>query len=152
MDTNLNRDVFATLRLGFHVARAAAALPQSTTGSLFTVSVGRIVVTLLVGEVTTAIQSTDPVAKVTSTPTTGTAVDVASTVDSSSLEIGGFLTVEGDGTALVKSNAGAAYRPSQMWICPVGSIDLITSASKTGALKWDLFYFPLDIGATVAAA
>ncbi|MGM3000386.1 hypothetical protein ACS2TJ_26870, partial [Bacillus cereus group sp. BC312] len=89
-----------TTVLGVHVARATAALPQSATGSLFTVT-GRVLVAALFGQVTTAIQSTDPVAKITGTPTAGTAVDIASTVDLSSLEVGGFIFVEGDGTALV---------------------------------------------------
>lgn len=137
---------------GIHVARATAALPQSTTGSLFTVT-GRVLVTMLVGQVTTAIQSTDPVAKITGTPTTGTAVDIASTVDLSSLEVGGFIFVEGDGTALVKSNAGAAFVASAgPFIANAGKIDLITGASKTGSVKWDLWYVPLDDGSSVVTA
>jgi hypothetical protein len=155
MYTNQNRDAFTTFGLGFHVSAPAAALPQTNTAHLFTVSVGRILVTLLFGEVTVAIAGTDPVAKITSTPSVaGTAVDVASTVDLSSLEVGGLIVVEGDGTALVKNNAGAGLEISGvgMWICPIGTIDLITGASKAGTVKWELFYFPIDIGATVAAS
>ncbi len=138
--------------LGVHVARATAALPQSATGHLFQV-VGRVMVTQLVGQVTTAIQNSDPVAKITATPTSGTAVDVASTVDISSLEIGGFIFVEGDGTAIVKSNAGAAFigANSGRWIANTGYIDLITTASKTGNVKWDLYYVPIDDGSYVVA-
>lgn len=138
--------------LGIHVARATAALPQSATGHLFSIT-GRVMVTMLVGQVTTAIQSTDPVAKITGTPTVGTAVDIASTVDLSSLEIGGFIFVEGDGTALVKSNAGAAFigANSGRFIANAGYIDLITGASKTGNVKWDLYYVPIDDGSSVVA-
>ena len=32
------------------------------------------------------------------------------------------------------------------------AIDLTTGASKTGAIKWDLFYIPIDEGASVVAA
>lgn len=154
---NLNQsqiDLLPIYSLGIHVAKTAATVPQTTTQHLFVVSGGRVLVTLLVGQVTTIIQSTDPVLKVTSTPTTGTAVDVASTVDTSSLEVGGLLTVEGDGTALIKGNAGAGLFGSQIgrWICPIGYVDLISGASKTGATKWDLFFIPLDEGATVVSA
>ena len=153
MYSNQNRDVFTSIALGFHVARSTAALPQSTTGNLFTVSGGRVLVTMLFGQVTTAIQATDPVAKITSTPTTGSAVDIASTVDLSSLEIGGLIIAEGDTTALIKVNGGGGGPANFMpWICPAGTIDLITSASKTGNVKWDLWYLPLDEGAAVAAA
>jgi hypothetical protein len=31
-----------------------------------------------------------------------------------------------------------------------GTIDLTTAASNTGDVKWDMFYIPLDTGATVA--
>jgi hypothetical protein len=60
--------------------------------------------------------------------------------------------VEGDGTAGVLSNAGAAYvgPNSGQFIVPQGEIYLTTSATNTGAMKWDLWYQPLDEGAYVA--
>jgi hypothetical protein len=139
---------------GHHVARAADNLPQTTTESLFTIAGGRVLITALIGEVTTVIQNSDPVAKLTSNPTTGSSVDIASTADLTSLEAGGFVVCEGDGTALVLSNAGAAYMAAGVgfWVCPIGTIDLTTGASKTGAFKWDLFYIPIDEGASVVAA
>lgn len=154
---NINQSQRDALGLGVygeHVARAAATLPQGATGHLFTITGGRVMVTLLFGEVTTIIQSSDPVLKVTGTPTTGTAVDIAATVDISSLEVGGKLIVEGDGTAIVKGNAGAAFfaNGAHEFIATTGFIDLIAGASKTGAIKWDLFYFPIDDGALVVAA
>ncbi len=144
-------DAAPIFSLGIHVVRPTAALPQSATGHLFTVT-GRVFIPLMFGQVTTAIQSSDPVAKVTGTPTVGTAVDIASTVDLSSLEAGGFIYVEGDGTALVKSNAGVAFANLKGFIANAGYLDLITSASKTGAVKWDLWYVPLDDGSSVVAA
>ena len=148
------KDVSSLLALGIHVVKTTATLPQTATQHLFVVTGGRVLVTLLFGEVTTVIQGTDPVLKVTSTPTTGTAVDVASTVDTSSLEVGGLITVEGDGTALIKGNAGAGLPGTGQgkWIAPIGYVDLIAGASKTGATKWDLYYIPIDDGASVASA
>lgn len=147
-------DVLTGFALGQHVAKAAATLPQTTTQHLFTITGGRVLVTLLFGEVTTIIQNSDPVLKITATPTTGSAVDIASTVDITSLEVGGKLIVEGDGTALVKGNAGGAFfaNGAHEWIASIGYIDLISGASKTGAMKWDLWYVPLDEGALVVSA
>jgi hypothetical protein len=142
------------------VSRPSLALPQSTTEQLFRVRGGRVKVKALLGQVaTTAIQSTDPVMKVsskaldTASAAVGTAVDVASTVDTSSLEIGGTVFVEGDGTALVKANAGATFigTNSGEWIAPQGEIYLTTGASKTGQMKWDIWYEPLDAGSYVEA-
>lgn len=146
-------DALGLIASGIHVIKTAASLPQTGTQHLFVV-VGLVRIIGLVGRVTTIIQSTDPVAKVTSTPTVGTAVDVGATVDLSSLEVGGFVTVEGDGTAMIKGNAGAGMPGTGpgWWYCPAGYIDLITGASKTGATKWDLYYIPAEDGASVVSA
>jgi len=151
----------AFLDQAIHVTRGALVVPQSTTEQLFLVKGGRVRIKGLVGEVTTIMTATDPVMKVSSqkldaaqTATVGTAVDVASTVDISSLEVGGFVFVEGDGTAAVKSNAGAAFigTNSGQWVAPAGQIYITTTANNvTGQMKWDLWYQPLDEGAFVVA-
>jgi len=152
MNDDASRDMLTTMYLGYHVARATAALPQSTNHALFTVAGGRVEVTLLFGEVTTAIQNSDPVLSVNSTPTPGTVLALGATVDTTSLEIGGFLRVVGAGN-LVKSLAGAALSTTYCsFVVPIGTIRLAGGASKQGNMKWDVFYKPLDEGATVTAA
>jgi hypothetical protein len=152
MEPNLFAGYPAQFVRGIHVARATDTLPQTGTDNLFTVSGGRVLINFLMGTVTTIIQNSDPVAKITVTPTTGSAVDVASTVDLTWLEAGGNVVCEGDTTALVKGNAGQCIVPATGFVVPAGTIDLTTGASKTGAIKWDLFYIPIDEGATVVAA
>jgi len=75
-------------------------------------------------------------------------------VDISSLEAGGFIRVDGAGSALVKSNAGAVLSTtlSSGFVVPTGNIAVIATTTKTGSVKWDLWYFPIDEGATVTAA
>ena len=41
---------------------------------------------------------------------------------------------------------------AQPVVVPAGTIDLNCAASNTGAVKWSLWYIPLDAGATVTAA
>ena len=150
-----------------HVGVPTANLPQTTTKIIFRVHGGKVAVRLLVGEVTTIIQSSDPVLKITAARLTpsgtaddalatvvGTLKDIASTVDLSSTEVGAQLYVEGDGTALVKFTAGGGYSAAHVdyWVCPEGEIYVTTGASKTGQVKWDLWYQPLDEGAWVAQA
>ena len=136
------------------MAKAAATLPATTTQNIFTVTVGRIAVLLLLGEVTTIVQAQANNLKVTSAPTTGTAVDLASNLDINAKEAGTLLLAELDGTALVGANAGAALSGvgTSLCIVPIGSIRIETSATNTGATKWDLWYFPLDVGALVESA
>ena len=142
----------AEAHLGIPVNKAAATLPASTTQTIFTVTGGRVLVTLLVGEVTTVIQAQACNLKVTSNPTVGTDVDLASNLDINAKEAGTLLLVEGDGTALVGANAGAALNGvgRTAIVVPAGVIQIETSATNTGATKWQLRYFPLDNGAYVS--
>lgn len=139
---------------GVMVSRATATLPAGTLGHLFTISGGRIVVKYLIGEVTTVIQAQACTVKVTGTPTTGTAVDWSAVSASiSGLEVGGkFSLPAAAATALVTGNAGGVIAKGADWIASVGTIDITTSATNTGSVKWDLIYVPMDIGASVVAA
>ena len=155
MDTNSNRDIYTTLARGFSVAKASATLPATTTQNLFTVTGGRILVMHLFGEITTIVQAQACTLKVTSAPTTGTAVDVATALDVNGFEAGALLVCEGDGTALVgaAAGAGAALALNALpFIIPIGTLRIASSATNTGASKWQIHYFPLDIGASVASA
>lgn len=142
------------------VSRAAKTVPQTTTEQLFRVYGGRVLVKALIGEVTTIMPATDAQLSVLSKKldnagaAVGTAVTIASTVTSANREVGGTFYVEGDGTALVAANAGNVLIGSNsgQWICPQGEIYLNAAASSTtGAIKWDLWYQPLDPGAYVVA-
>jgi hypothetical protein len=135
-------------------------LPATTTGQIFRVTGGRVLIRALVGEVTTAASATVTTIKVTSKKLSnanvavGTAVDVAAAVAITSAEVGSLYFVEGDGTAGVVSTAGAAFigTNSGLWIAPQGEIYLTTSATNTGVMKWDCWYQPLDAGAVVVPA
>lgn len=145
----------AVLSQWIHVSAAARTLPQSTTDQIFRVVGGRILVHLLVGQVTTVIEGTDPVLKVSvraltdAAAVTGTAYDIAATLDISSDEVGTMYGVEGDGTALTSGGQVAASLEAfgNGFICNQSQIYLTTGASKTGATKWDMWYQPLDEGA-----
>lgn len=143
-----------TALLGVKVDRATATLPQGATGSIFTVAGGRVVVTSLIGEVTVAAGATVTTLKVTSTPTTGTAVDLTSATAITSLEVGGHMSLPLTlGGALVVSNAGVAEVAGAIQLLiPVGNIQITTSAGDTGSVKWSLTYIPFDDAATVVAA
>lgn len=155
MYTNQHRDVFTTIARGFRVDRATDTLPTTAAESIFTVSGGRVLVTLLFGEVTVAIENQTCNLKVTVNPTTGTSGDVASNLDIDNDEAGTFYLVEGDSSALVGVSAGgsffAAGTPAPI-IVPVGTIDIETGATNTGEIKWTVYYLPLDEGAAIAAA
>ena len=155
---NLNesqRQAAGLMTQGIHVAKTSATLPATTAQNIFTIAGGRVLVTALIGEITTIIQAQACTVKVTSTPTTGSAVDFASALDVNAFEAGAILVVEGDGTALIGTSAGAGFAPALNalpFVLPIGTVKITTSATNTGATKWDLWYFPLDDGASVVSA
>lgn len=141
------------LRYGAKVDRATAALPQTTQSALFTVTGGRILLTGIVGEVTTIIQNQANNTKIVANPTTGTDVDLCAVLNIANDEVGCLYGITGlFSDALVGANAGATVMPRNDIVIPIGTIDLNCAASNTGSVKWSMFYVPLDSGAAVAAA
>ncbi len=156
MTTLIQNSAVRLISEGILVSRATATLPASGAQNIFTVSGGRILLVALVGEVTTAIQAQSTTVKVTSTPTTGSAIDMSSAAtDVNALEVGGRISLANppaSGTALVKTNAGYTNLQGVQTIVPIGTISYTTGATSTGSIKWDLIYIPWDTAATVTAA
>jgi len=148
--------VLRKIALGTTVLRTAASLPQTAQTPYFTVSGGRVLITSMIGEVTTAIQAQATTVQLIATPTTGTAVNLSgSTGDINGKEIGATIALPATATtgALLVSNAGANVTPLGYYtVVRTGTIDFKTGASSTGATKWLLTYVPLDDGASVVAA
>lgn len=142
-----------TTNLGLRVDRATAALPASTTGSIFTVTGGVVAITQIIGEVTTQIQNQACNLHMTSVPTTGSAVDIGANVSVQALEVGAFIGLTGLGSdALLAPNAGALSGMLRMLYVPEGAIQIHTSATNSGSVKWSIFYIPIDEGAYITAA
>jgi len=143
----------ADLIAGLRVDKAATAITGISTKSLFTVVGGNCLVTGLIGEVTTIVQTQACNTKYISTPTVGSAVDLCGVVDITAHEVGGLLTITGVlATAAVKGNAGAGVFMANGIVVAPGVIGLNTAASNTGAYKFSIWYVPLEEGAYIEAA
>jgi hypothetical protein len=150
MGSNYN---FASQVLGRRAAKSAAALPQTAQGVLFNITGGRVLLTMLLGEVTTAIQAQATLTKVVANPTVGADVDLSATVDLTGKAVGTLIGVTGTAAnALVAANAVLLGQLAAPAVLPIGSLDLNTAASSTGAIKWIVYYVPLDPFAKMAAA
>jgi hypothetical protein len=151
--TKVDPQVYASLVIGFRVDKASATLPASVTQNLFTIAGGRILLLGILGQVTTLIQTQACNAKLISTPTTGTAVDLCAVLDITADEVGCLYGITGTpATALVGANAGYAPFLATPAVVPIGVIGFNTSATNTGATKWTLYYLPLDEGAAAVSA
>jgi len=57
------------------------------------------------------------------------------------------------GSALVATSSYAALLPSLPGlVIPIGALAMVTDASNTGQIQWDLTWIPLDDGAQLVAA
>ncbi len=156
MATGIAGENVREITLGLRVDRATAALPQSTDDALFTITGGRILLTSIVGEVTTVIQTQANNTKLKFNPTaTGADQDLCAVLDITADAVGELYTIDGTvGNALrsdlligLNSLFGAGGL-----ILSEGDIELDCAASNTGSVAWTMTYIPLDTGASVAAA
>lgn len=145
-------------QLGKKVTRAAADVFDGTTTALFTVATGRVLVTHLEGEVTAAaIDAGASNTKLVMNPTVGTDRDLCAVLDINGDELGTIYTITGVASDALQggSGGGSPGMTIRGVVCPEGTIDLSSAADvgTGGALgKFELWYIPLDDGATVASA
>jgi len=152
MTTMDDKAALTKVAKGLHVSKGALAIAGANTKPLFTVTVGRVLVTQILLEVTTIIQAQADATKLISTPTTGTAVDLCATADITGKEAGSMWSITGVASdAMLIPNAGSVPEQLKGVIVPIGSIGINTAANNTGAVKSDIWYFALDEGATIAA-
>ena len=142
--------------LGLKVDRATAALPQSTTGTIFTVSGGRVVITGLVGEVTTVLGAGANSLTLGYAPTVGVGdatVLGRGAVSLLTAPVGTHVAANPGGDVFVDlaTQAGVAF-PAIGLLVDVGSVTVTTTASVTGSVKWSITYIPFEDAGVVAAA
>jgi hypothetical protein len=141
------------IALGFRVARATADVITGAAVPIFRVSGGLVVVTALVGKVTTVIGAGATNAKFQFNPTTGTTNDICANLDIDADEAGSLYSVDGTpATAMLRSESGAVRLPQNTGIVlDVGDIEFITSADRTGSIAFWLTYVPLENNGAVVA-
>jgi hypothetical protein len=143
-------DAAAKLILGKVVQRATANLPATATAAIFTVT-GRVAATI-VGEVTTVIQTQACNAKLQSNPTAaGSSVDLCADLDISAKAVATLLGITGTFANAMVAGVALPLQAAPV-VLQAGTIDLVTSATNTGQVKWTVRYVPIDDGATVVAA
>ena len=140
--------------LGKRVEKATADLFSGLAIPIFTVSGGRVLVRAIVLEVTTIIQAQITNFKLQANPTIGTTTDLCANLDINADEVGALYTIAGPAaTALQRGESGAVPGMSVNGVVvAIGQIEAISSVDSTGSASCQLWYIPLDNGATVAAA
>lgn len=157
MTVSISATSVRTIADGILVPRPSTNTGNTPLGSvsLFAITGGRILLVSLIGEATTAIQAQATTVKFTSTPTTGSAIDLSSAAtDLTGREVGAKLTLASPpaaASAVVAANAGYVAVANQRVLVAVGTISVTYGAASTGAIKYELVYVPYDAAPVVTA-
>lgn len=143
---------------GIVVSEPARALPATAALNIFTVT-GRVILTTLTGQVTTAIGATAVTLSAGFTPAGGSlsAAAIATATAITSAPVGSLVSVAMPAGPLVLSTTGvialggASIDDQTGLVLGTGNINISTSATTTGALSWTMTYVPYDAGANVTA-
>jgi hypothetical protein len=153
MTAMINGSQLRTMLLGNRVAATSYSLVTETK-TLFTVSGGIVLVTSLVGTVTTTMTVANTV-KLQANPTTGTAGDLCAATDVGTTDTpaGDLLSFQGLKGDSLLFGVGCVPTLKQPIAVAAGTIEQVTTGtSPDGAITWVLTYIPFDDGASVAAA
>src|SRR6266496_1180365 len=137
------------------VKRVAALLPAAATASIFTIGGGPVLVEAFFVLVVAATPATANALTVRNTPTSGTPLNLSTSVSVASLEAGSHVSLtDAAGGALIVGNAGTAPRPLHPgFVLNPGALQLTTTGTAvTGTWEWYLVYMPFVGAAFVVAA
>lgn len=141
---------------GMKTERATAALPQTATSTLFTITGGRILLTEIIGEVTTVIQTQADNTKLTFDPTdAGATQDLCAVLDITGDAVGTMYSITGTPATAMQDSLNflpPSKTLTKAIILKPGAILLDCAASNTGAVKWSACWVPIDGNARLAAA
>jgi len=133
------------------VHRSPSTLPQTVQSPYFTVS-GRVIITHIIGEVTSELGATGTNLDLWSNPTVGADVALCAVVAVATDAVGTMYTITGTlANAMIATTSGAVPEQALGVLVARGTIDLKASANNTGSTKWTIRYIPIDSNATVVA-
>lgn len=152
MSVIIQGDQVRSILAGTRVLKAATTLTNGAA-SIFTVAGGRVVVTNLIGEVTTVVSGTTPTLKVTLATTVGGDIDLCSATSITADEVGTLYAVDGVGNALESGSSGVVESSAKGIVLAEGTIQQVGAAADIGgAVEWTLTYYVLDTGASIVSA
>ncbi|MGA5116858.1 hypothetical protein [Streptomyces pseudogriseolus] len=140
-----------TVLLGNRVEKATGTLAAETK-TLFNITGGKVLITSIVGEVTTSVTVANSY-KLQANPTVGATGDLVAATDIGTTDTpaGTLLGFDGIEASSIQQSPGVVPTLMRPIVVNTGTIEHV-SAGTDGAITWVLTYIPLDDGATVTAA
>jgi hypothetical protein len=145
--------------LGIQVDRGAQNIAITVTPGLplFTIAGGLVLIKAIVGVCTTTFGAAATNMYLCLNPTVGDDTDLSLTVDIGTATVLGDVVgfVGAPGSSLVGGHPASAQilgvTQGFGLVCMAGVIGLVSDAAN-GAMRWTLWYMPVDAGATIVAA
>lgn len=146
------------IALGVQVIKGPSTPPNSgSSATIATVAGGAVLITSMLGLVTTVLSGSTGQISLGTAPTTGTAetAGIASLTTVGGAEAGTWLapqaSSEAAGALVNGGHAGNVLYLAAAFVVSAGTITwTVGTATMTGQVKWYLTYVPLDTGATVS--
>ena len=141
---------------GVVVTRATAALPQTTSVAIFTVT-GLVLLKRIVGYVTTGVGAVANATKLKANPTgVGATTDLCSTVDVNNAVAASYFQITGTfANAMIKTvDIPIAKQQAAEIVISPGTIEVDCAGNDGGGgrVSWSVTYVPLEAGAGIVAA
>src|SRR3990167_9548856 len=162
------REMVANINYGLRVDKGpvlATAWGVQVVYPLFNLVGGRVLVTQLVGEITTVLSNNAVLLKYYFTPTGGAQIDLSAiSLTAAQLAvgkrilaagtIGGATTFSGVGASMAQPTPYIIGTVGPLGVAPGGAIGIesTTAALTSGAAKFSIWYYPMDEGAYIVAA
>lgn len=156
MSTIIQGYQLRTLREGSLVVKGPAVVPNAAETNLFTISGGNVLVTSLIGVVTTVFTATATTLTMGPKPTVGATVagGIHNLTVLTSAALGAYVmpafTAGVGGVGTVVGSIGVFPAGVFPFVVPAGTIEYEASAANTGQITWYLTYVPLDSNGAVS--
>jgi hypothetical protein len=151
----INSNTSFNSKLGTKVTKAKADVLDSVQNALFTVSGGRVLITHIEGEICdAAVDSESADVKFIFNPTVGSDSDMCAVGALDAAPVGTIFSITGLPSEALLFDTGMVSRMARELVVAEGTIDVLSEADngQGGATaKFELWYIPLDSGASVAA-
>ncbi len=140
-------------KLGIKLERPTATLPQSTAAAIFNIVGGNVMLTLIIGHITTVLGAVGNMS-LEDNPTVGTMETICAVVAAGTYAQDDLIGITGvpAGAMVPQATGGIPGMTTQGVILRVGTLDLRLSASSTGSIQWTVFYKPLEVGSYMSVA
>ena len=139
------------LHAGLRAVTGDVGFADATT-TLFNVVGGRVLVKQILGVATTAVEDDAITMQLQIDPDVGAAAafTAATSIRNDALGTRYAVAAFNVATDIAISTDGMAV--GDEFILPIGEINALRSAARTGAIQWEIFYVPIDDGAYVEVA